>query len=142
MGTLNYRNKMKKKGGNKLLFSRRKHRVHKVFRKARREAGGTCVCVCVCVCLLKTLTDRRREPMACWVGSGGGGGGACSSLPAAGSFVVGVPVLLLTLDGAVRGVPAAVVHRLLLTVITLQTRQSVAQLNIYTLGSVQTRTWK
>lgn len=67
--------------------------------------------------------------MACCVGSEGGGGGACSSLPAAGSFVVGVPVLLLTLDGAVRGVPAAVVHGLLLTVITLQTRQSVAQLN-------------
>lgn len=82
--------------------------------------------MCVCVCLLKTLTDRRREPMACCVGSEGGGGGACSSLPAAGSFVVGVPVLLLTLDGAVRGVPAAVVHRLLLTVVTLQTRQSVA----------------
>jgi len=49
------------------------------------------------------------------------GGGACSSLPAAGSFVVGVPVLLLTLDGAVRGVPAAVVHGLLFTVITLPT---------------------
>lgn len=54
----------------------------------------------------------------------GGGGGTCSSLPAAGSFVVGVPVLLLTLDGAVRGVPAAVVHGLLLTVITLETRRT------------------
>lgn len=49
-----------------------------------------------------------------------GGGGAGSSLPAAGAFVVGVPVFLLTLDGAVGGVPAAVVHGLLLTVITLQ----------------------
>lgn len=49
-----------------------------------------------------------------------GGGGVCSSLPAAGSFVVGVPVLLLTLDGAVGGVPAAVVHGLLLAVVTLE----------------------
>lgn len=48
------------------------------------------------------------------------GGGAGSSLPAAGAFVVGVPVFLLTLDGAVGGVPAAVVHGLLLTVVTLQ----------------------
>lgn len=48
------------------------------------------------------------------------GGGAGSSLPAAGSFVVGVPVLLLTLDGAVGGVPAAVVHGLLLTVVALR----------------------
>lgn len=47
----------------------------------------------------------------------GAGGGACSSLPAAGAFVVGMPVLLLTLDGAVRRVPAAVVHGLLLTVV-------------------------
>lgn len=45
------------------------------------------------------------------------GDGACSSLPAAGAFVVGVPVLLLTLDGAVGRVPTAVVHGLLLTVI-------------------------
>ena len=30
-----------------------------------------------------------------------------------------MPVLLLTLDGAVRGVPAAVVHGLLLTVVAL-----------------------
>lgn len=47
-----------------------------------------------------------------------------SSLPAAGSFVVGVPVLLLTFDGAVRGVPAAVVHGLLLAVITLQAQET------------------
>lgn len=54
---------------------------------------------------------------------------AGSSLPAAGALVLCVPVLLLALDGAVGRVPAAVVHGLLLTVITLQTRQSVAQLN-------------
>lgn len=52
------------------------------------------------------------------------GGGGCSSLPAAGAFVVGVPVLLLTLDGAVGGVPAAVVHGFLLTVITLEDTHS------------------
>lgn len=45
-----------------------------------------------------------------------------SSLPAAGTFVIGVPVLLLTFDGAVRRVPAAVVHRLFFTVITLKNK--------------------
>lgn len=40
-----------------------------------------------------------------------------SSLPAAGALVFGVPVLLLTLDGAVRRVPATVVHGLLLAVV-------------------------
>lgn len=53
---------------------------------------------------------------------------ASSSLPAAGAFVVGVPVLLLTLDGAVGGVPAAVVHGLLLTVITLKHNHTNADL--------------
>ena len=43
-----------------------------------------------------------------------------SSLAAAGALVVGVPVLLLALDGAVGRVPAAVVHGLLLAVIALQ----------------------
>lgn len=38
--------------------------------------------------------------------------------------MVGVPVLLLTFDGAVRGVPAAVVHGLLLAVITLQAQET------------------
>lgn len=42
---------------------------------------------------------------------------AGSSLPAAGPLVLGVPVLLLALDGAVGRVPAAVVHGLLLTVV-------------------------
>lgn len=69
------------------------------------------------------LTEGRRG--LCEVG----GGGACSSLPAAGSFVVGVPVLLLALDGAVGGVPAAVVHGLLLAVITLKTHKH--NINIY-----------
>ena len=36
--------------------------------------------------------------------------------------MLGVPVLLLALDGAVGRVPAAVVHGLLLTVVALQTR--------------------
>ena len=36
------------------------------------------------------------------------------------ALVLRVPVLLLALDGAVRRVPTAVVHRLLLTVVTLQ----------------------
>lgn len=40
--------------------------------------------------------------------------------------MVGVPVLLLTLDGAVRGVPAAVVHGLLLAVVTLKRDRSTA----------------
>lgn len=40
-----------------------------------------------------------------------------SSFPAAGALVLGVPVLLLALDGAVGRVPAAVVHGLLLTVV-------------------------
>lgn len=124
MGTLNNRNKMKKKGEQIALFTQ-KTSGPQSFQEGKKRSRRD-VCVCVFVCLLKTLTDRRREPMACCVGSEGGGGGACSSLPAAGSFVVGVPVLLLTLDGAVRGVPAAVVHRLLLTVVTLQTRQLVA----------------
>lgn len=43
--------------------------------------------------------------------------GSASSFPAAGALVLGVPVLLLALDGAVRRVPAAVVHGLLLTVV-------------------------
>lgn len=47
---------------------------------------------------------------------------AGSSLPAAGPLVLGVPVLLLALDGAVGRVPAAVVHGLLLTVVALQGR--------------------
>lgn len=38
------------------------------------------------------------------------------------SFVLDVPVLLLTLDGAVARVPATVVHRLLLAVIALSHR--------------------
>lgn len=38
--------------------------------------------------------------------------------------MVGMPVLLLTFDGAVRGVPAAVVHGLLLAVITLQAQET------------------
>lgn len=45
-----------------------------------------------------------------------------SSLPAAGTFVIGVPVFLLAFDGAVRRVPAAVIHRLFFTVITLKDR--------------------
>lgn len=45
------------------------------------------------------------------------GKGASSSFPATGALVLGVPVLLLALDGAVGCVPAAVVHGLLLTVI-------------------------
>jgi len=36
------------------------------------------------------------------------------------AFVLRVPVLLLALDGAVARVPAAVIHRLLLTIVTLQ----------------------
>lgn len=44
-----------------------------------------------------------------------------SSFPAAGPLVLGVPVLLLALDGAVGCVPAAVVHGLLLTVVALWT---------------------
>lgn len=35
------------------------------------------------------------------------------------ALVFDMPMLLLTLDGAVAGVPTAVVHRLLLTVIAL-----------------------
>lgn len=50
--------------------------------------------------------------------------GCGSSLPAAGAFVVSVPVLLLAFDGAVGGVPAAVVHGLLLAVIALTVRGS------------------
>lgn len=45
---------------------------------------------------------------------------APSSLPAAGALVLGVPVLLLALDGAVGSVPAAVVHGLFFTVVALQ----------------------
>jgi len=48
------------------------------------------------------------------------GGTTLSSFSAAGTFVFGMPVLLLTLDGAVGSVPAAVVHGLLLTVVALQ----------------------
>lgn len=47
------------------------------------------------------------------------GGVTLSSFPAAGTFVFGMPVLLLTLDGAVGSVPAAVVHGLLFTVVAL-----------------------
>ena len=53
---------------------------------------------------------------------GGREGGSCwrgSSLPATGALVVGVPVFLLALDGAVGSVPAAVVHGLLLAVVAL-----------------------
>lgn len=71
--------------------------------------------------------------------SGGAGrGGAGSSLPAAGSFVVGVPVLLLTLDGAVGGVPAAVVHGLLLTVVALQ--EDIAEVTALHRGPFKTYT--
>lgn len=42
---------------------------------------------------------------------------ALSSFSAAGTFVFSMPVLLLTLDGAVGSVPAAVVHGLLFTVV-------------------------
>lgn len=48
------------------------------------------------------------------------GKGASSSFPATGALVLGVPVLLLALDGAVGRVPAAVVHGLLLTVVALR----------------------
>jgi hypothetical protein len=48
------------------------------------------------------------------------GSRAASSLPAAGALVLGMPVLLLALDGAVGGVPAAVVHGLFLAVVALQ----------------------
>lgn len=41
-------------------------------------------------------------------------------LPSTYSFVFLVPVFLLTFDGTVRGVPTAVVHSLLLTIVTLQ----------------------
>ena len=47
--------------------------------------------------------------------------GACLALAAAEATVLFVPVVLLALGRAVAGVPAAVVHRLLLAVITLQT---------------------
>lgn len=43
--------------------------------------------------------------------------GPASSFPAAGALVFRVPVLLLTLDGAVGRVPATVVHGLLFTVV-------------------------
>lgn len=45
-----------------------------------------------------------------------------SSFPATGALVLGVPVLLLALDGAVGRIPAAVVHGLLLTVVALWAR--------------------
>lgn len=45
---------------------------------------------------------------------------ALSSFSAAGTFVFSMPVLLLTLDGAVGSVPAAVVHGLLFTVVALE----------------------
>lgn len=48
-----------------------------------------------------------------------------SSFPAAGALVLGVPVLLLALDGAVGCVPAAVVHGLLLTVVALGEKSEV-----------------
>ena len=41
-------------------------------------------------------------------------------LPSTDPFVFLVPVFLLTFDGTVRGVPTAVVHSLLLTIVTLQ----------------------
>lgn len=82
--------------------------------EGRGDTGGEETCVCVCVC--RSLTEEEADEMRA-----GRGGVAYSSLPAAGSFVVCVPVLLLTLDGAVRGVPAAVVHGLFFTVIALQT---------------------
>lgn len=59
-------------------------------------------------------------------------GGPASSFPATGALVFRVPVLLLALDGAIRRVPAAVVHGLLFTVVALQT-QSGHQL--FRLGS-------
>lgn len=78
------------------------------------------MCGCLCVFVVDTDWQDEGRPGAnqlCEVREGG----ACSSLPAAGSFVVGVPMFLLTLDGAVRGVPAAVIHGLLFTVVTLKT---------------------
>lgn len=77
-----------------------------------------------CVCVYDVAdTDWQEEEESQWQAMWGQkkGGGACSSFPAAGPFVVGVPVLLLTLDGAIRRVPAAVVHGLLLAVVTLKT---------------------
>lgn len=85
-----------------------------------------CVCVCVsCVhnhthaCACAYSSDKQTAGRRDGDRRDGGGEGH-SSLPAAGPFVVGVPVLLLTLDGAVGRVPAAVVHGLLLAVVALQ----------------------
>lgn len=49
-------------------------------------------------------------------------------LPSTDPFVFLVPVFLLTFDGTVRGVPTAVVHSLLLTIVTLQNQTKKASI--------------
>lgn len=49
-------------------------------------------------------------------------------LPSTHPFVFLVPVFLLTFDGTVRGVPTAVVHSLLLTIVTLQNQTKKASI--------------
>lgn len=59
------------------------------------------------------VTDDTRMAAVCHVSE------LSVALTAAHSLVLDVPVLLLALDAAITGVPAAVIHRLLLTVIAL-----------------------
>ena len=96
-----------------------------------------CECVCVCVrvifihkvpswesCLLRVSARLDGGCLAVEHGDGGDGmvvgQGDLIAFAATHALVFTVPVLLLTLDGAVAGVPTTVVHGLLLTVVTLE----------------------